>query len=420
MQNDLPPAYSHLSDKVGLKVKKSRLERLKFRRQLWLKVHLWLGLTAGAALVIIGLTGSIMVFWEELDEWLNQNVMRVEMPSTGSRAFRPMTEIEASVKAVLPPRAKSGVYNYPRHEQSVFIFWYSTPGKNTPDLATQNLFINPYTAQITGSRVFYSADSPLQHCFIGFIFKLHYALLLKDMGVVIVGILALLLLISILTGLIVWWPLTGKWAQAFTLKRHASVERFNFDLHKTSGVYTSLVLGAVLLSGVYLNLPNQFHWLVQQFSPKSRGPDSPSPQSTFIPNGIAIGLDKAMAIVDSAYPGGRWHTLKNPDDKQDVYSLTRIDVTELSPFWSERTVTLDQYSGNILEVRAPDTRRSAGEIFLDWQWPLHSGKAFGWSGRILVFLSGVACPVLFVTGMIRWLQKRRSKKLKISPSPSKS
>jgi len=46
------------------------------------------------------------------------------------------------------------------------------------------------------------------------------------------------------------------------------------------------------------------------------------------------------------------------------------------------------------------------------QWPLHSGQAFGMTGRILVFLTGLACPVLFVTGMMRWRQKRRAHKLK--------
>lgn len=46
---------------------------------------------------------------------------------------------------------------------------------------------------------------------------------------------------------------------------------------------------------------------------------------------------------------------------------------------------------------------------MQWQWFLHSGQAFGWTGRILVFLSGLACPVLFVTGVIRWLQKRRAR-----------
>jgi len=34
------------------------------------------------------------------------------------------------------------------------------------------------------------------------------------------------------------------------------------------------------------------------------------------------------------------------------------------------------------------------------------------TGRILVFLSGLACPVLFVTGVMRWRQKHRAHKLK--------
>jgi uncharacterized iron-regulated membrane protein len=39
-----------------------------------------------------------------------------------------------------------------------------------------------------------------------------------------------------------------------------------------------------------------------------------------------------------------------------------------------------------------------------------SGQEFGWTGRILVFLSGLACTVLLVTGVIRWLQKQKAKR----------
>lgn len=78
-----------------------------------------------------------------------------------------------------------------------------------------------------------------------------------------------------------------------------------------------------------------------------------------------------------------------------------------------RCVVIDQYSGAILDVDDPaDRSATAGEVFTHWQWPLHSGRAFGWTGRILVFLSGQACPLLFVTGVIRRLQKRRAKRHK--------
>ncbi|MDZ4151263.1 PepSY-associated TM helix domain-containing protein [Methylicorpusculum sp.] len=52
-------------------------------------------------------------------------------------------------------------------------------------------------------------------------------------------------------------------------------------------------------------------------------------------------------------------------------------------------------------------------MFTHWQWPLHSGQAFGMTGRLLVFSTGLACPVLFVTGVIRWLQKRRAARKKM-------
>jgi uncharacterized iron-regulated membrane protein len=56
-----------------------------------------------------------------------------------------------------------------------------------------------------------------------------------------------------------------------SIKRRASVERFNHDLHQASGFNTSPILFVVLLSGVYMNLPDQSMALVQQLSPGTRG-----------------------------------------------------------------------------------------------------------------------------------------------------
>lgn len=47
------------------------------------------------------------------------------------------------------------------------------------------------------------------------------------------------------------------------------------------------------------------------------------------------------------------------------------------------------------------------EVLARWQLPLRSGKVLDLSGHILVLLLGLALQVLFVTGAIHWLQKRR-------------
>ena len=83
-------------------------------------------------------------------------------------------------------------------------------------------------------------------------------------------------------------------------------------------------------------------------------------------------------------------------------------VKSIIRFVDRRCVVVDRYSGRVLQVTAPGVG-SGGNTFAAWQWSLHSGQAFGLPGRILVFLSGLPLPVPFVTGVLRWLQKRRAR-----------
>jgi uncharacterized iron-regulated membrane protein len=98
-----------------------------------------------------------------------------------------------------------------------------------------------------------------------------------------------------------------------------------------------------------------------------------------------------------------------------TYTVCKYGVEESGSLLHRRCVVMDRYSGVILDEDDPSTGTS-DEVFTHWQWPLHSSQAFGWTGRVLVFMSGLACPVLFVTGIIRWLQKRKAHKLKATKS----
>ncbi|QSA99067.1 PepSY domain-containing protein [Methylococcus sp. EFPC2] len=381
-----------------------RLVRLKARRKLWLEVHLWLGLIAGAVLVVIGLTGSVLVFWQEIDAWLNPDLMTVHVPEDQA-VYRPLDEIVAAAKSAMPPGAAPGFTYYPRSPEGVFAFFYQEPGVAQDTAGSLNVFVDPYTARVTGSRVFYDGRSYFGNCLMGFVFKLHYALLWKEHGVVLVGAIGVLLVVSVLSGLIVWWPLTGHWLKALTVKRRASAERLNFDLHKTFGFYSALVLLAVLVSGVYMNLPDQIVWLVERFSPVTL-PEKI--RSTVIPDRPTLGLDQAVAVAQSHYPGGKLSVLNLPTEPEGTYQVCSQAVEALRPYVLDtRCVYIDQYSAEVLKVSDP-ANGSGGDVFIQWQWPLHSGQAFGMPGRILVFLSGLACAVLYVTGVIRWLQKRRA------------
>lgn len=275
--------------------------KLKNRRKLWLEVHLWLGLILGLLLAIYGVTGSIPVFHEEIDEWLNSDLLTVTRPDNAA-TYRSVAEIIEAGRNAVPKQASLTFGLYPRNDEAVFRLSYSvTPDQGLTE--SRQVYVDPYTAQITGKRLMNDSNSWLPKTFIGFVFELHYALLLpEEISSVVVGVSGALLIISVLTGLILWWPLTGRRQQALTIKRKASAERFNFDLHKLSGFYTALILAPVLFSGVYMVLPENVVPVLELFSPVTYRywfRSTPNPGKS--PLSMAEAVDRANRL----YPKGR-------------------------------------------------------------------------------------------------------------------
>ena len=397
----MQPASPGLANAAGPAT--PRANRLRTWRSLWVQAHLYLGLFIGALLVVFGLTGSILVFWQEIDEWLNPALLTVLVPPgtpAGAAGYRPIEELLAAAVQAAPPGSRATQVYGPEHHEGVFAVYTEEPSK-----AWARVFVDPYRAQVTGVRP-YGVNQWVPSAFMDVVFSLHFALLTGDIGVTMVGIAALLLILSLITGVIVWWPRTGQWRQAFVIRRPIAPFRLLFDLHKTFALYTCVVVGAVLLSGISMNLNDPFIWMTQLFSPATLSLEQ-TPRSTPTVGAVSISVEQAVAIAATRYPEGRLSTVVMPDGETGVYVVGRREVVGLSAFWSERFVSVDQYTGAILNVRDPTTRRSAGETFLDWQWPLHSGKAFGLTGRLLVFIGGLACPVIYATGLLMWWRKRK-------------
>lgn len=387
------------------------------RRKVWLKAHLYLGFSAGALLVLIGLTGSLLVFHLEIDEWLNPDLIRVAAPPEGSAAYRPIDELTAAAMKAMPPGSRLTYGQYPRHDGVAYRWNVLVPpnsgAQTTMEFELHHVFVDPYRAEVTGSRLVRPAglSGALPRTFIGFVFALHFALLLPrfgdpPFGDTVVAILGLVLTVSLCSGLYLWWPKSGGWIAALTIKRGAHVRRFNFDLHRTAGVYFAIVLLAVFVSGVYLNLRAPFHEVVRVFSPTV---DRFAIRSEAAQGRPPITLGQAIAAVLRHYPEGRMEWLYPAKKPTDPYTICQRDVPNVSLVLSRRCVVVDQYSGKILHVQTPE-RGSAGDYFIQWQWPAHSGQVFGMTGRWIVFASGLICPLLFGTGWYLWWRKQRHRR----------
>jgi len=380
---------------------------LKSRRKLWLKVHLCLGLVVGAVFVLIGLTGSLLAFESSLDERLNSTLMTVSSDRK-SKDYLPLDVLVASGLSALPANGNALSLAFPRHSGLAFELWFEQPSPNSDHSESHQIFINPYTGEVSGQRLKVDFARGWRGPLMDVVLRLHYSLAIGPTGMTIMGFIGLVLVFSLLTGLILWWPGPGKLKKALTIKNNASAERFNFDLHKTFGFYSSVVLLFLALSGVYMIFPEYGRGLVGFFSPVTE--PYPICQS-IVPKGDKkrISLAEVTAIADARFPDGDYRWIGFPANERGVYVVGKREADEVNRKSPYRRLWIDQYSGAIIHERTGNSR-SAGDIFVEWLYPLHSGEAFGFTGQLIILISGLIPLVLYVTGVIRWLHKQKAER----------
>lgn len=376
----------------------------QFARRAFLQLHRTIGLFVGAVFVLIGLSGSILAFREDVDEWLNASTMRVETPSQATP--RPLDEIFAAALAQMPPEGKVERLTAPRHAGAAASIAYLV---ETDDLDSYfyEMFVDPYTAKVTGQRVSLHGDSVLSQPLVQIVAAFHWTLLLGVDNAYIIGAVGILAFVSILVGLYLWWPLHGDWRSGLTIKRAASRERIVYDLHKSVGAYFAVLLSVMLITGVAMIFKPATRSVVSLLSPVRPDPDFG--RSTPIPGRSPIGLGEAVARANEVFPQGRLHWILMPSSANGVYVVGKQADDEPNRTKTYRNVGVDRYNGEVLHVQDRRTF-TAGETFVEWLFPLHSGEAFGKAGRLLVLLIGAAPALLYVTGFLRWLQKRRARR----------
>ncbi|ATG91850.1 PepSY-associated TM helix domain-containing protein [Methylomonas koyamae] len=365
-------------------------------RQLWLAVHLYLGLGLGLVIAVVGLTGSLLVFYLDLDEWLNPQLI-IAQPGAQRQSYEALYQ---ALRQAEPDRQRGWRLEIPEDPRRAVTARYYKPEETVHHgFAPLLVSLDPYTGKVLANR-FWGEFA------MTWLYDLHYKLLLDDPGKILMAIVGGILLISLISGLYLWWPPLSKLKTALTVKANASKERLNYDLHKLAGFYTFIVMLIVALTGVALEIPQYVNPLFGYFSPLQA---MPKPQSSpSAPGQQRISLDQAVAAGQSVFPDARLCWIETPHDAGGSFRINLRQDGEPSQRFPKTNVWVDQYSGRILAVSDP-ADLGGSDTLINWLHPLHTGEAFGLTGQWLVLISGLACPLLFVTGAIRWQQKRRAR-----------
>lgn len=338
-----------------------------------------------------GLTGSLLVFYQEIDEYLNPALLTVDPGSDDM----PLSEIIAAAQRVVPAEAKLARLYLPRHLQAAMKVRFSLPGASKDVLL--DVMVNPFTSEVLGQREWGGY-------LMSFLYKLHYTLTLGDAGKTIMGVMGMLLMTSLLSGIYLWWPKLSRLFQALTFKRSANRLRFIYDLHKTIGIYASIVLAAVTFSGVYMIFPQYVKPLVGIASPLT---EIVPAQSSAGVGAVEkkLDIDEISKIANDLFPQAELQRIRFPVSVDGVYRVIMRQPGETRKTSGSTRLWINPYGGKVLAIQKPRTM-SGGDTFINWMFPLHNGEVFGLPGRIIVFVAGLTLMTLYITGLMIWWRKR--------------
>jgi uncharacterized iron-regulated membrane protein len=135
------------------------------------------------------------------------------------------------------------------------------------------------------------------------------------------GVGALLLIVLASTGLVVWCPGVKHWRSALRFESRARWRRKNYDLHRLTGFFASLLLMFVALTGAYFAFPKTYEAIVAWAAQK---PSVLLAPRTPIRAPGRISLDTIYATAVQALPVGETTLFTFPQQKDAPYSLRRM------------------------------------------------------------------------------------------------
>ncbi len=349
------------------------------RRSL-LALHQWVGLAAGLFLIVISVSGSALVFENEIDRALNPSTSFV---TPGAQPL-PIETLIARVQAAFPKDQVAGARIADRRNQA---YEFSLRSR-------QGVMVDPYTGNILGLRNHETSVARWIHL-------LHTRLVADKIGEAMVGWFSVAMLGLAITGLVLWWP-----RKILKVGPASSWKRTNFDLHNVLGLYSSLVMLFITLSGVLIAFEKVTDPLVRRLNPAS--PDAPAPQSTPVASGKRISLDEAIAIAEQALPGAFASNVGIPGGPKAVFRILKKFPEDRTPAGRSR-VYVDQFSGKVLLVE--NTRTAPlGTRILNLKRSAHTGDIFGAPTQALYFIVSLGIALQAITGASIWFNGRKKTK----------
>lgn len=361
-------------------------------------IHLWLGIGSGIIIFIICLTGTIMVFEEEIDGLFSKGMVvqpQSDIISLEQLKSKVAQEYKGTVTGITLPVSIDEPYLF-------------TVKKNPKERRGEKLLVNPYTGDIqpqtkSGWNDFYM-----------FNFKLHRWLLFDpEVGRPIVGVATIIFVILSVTGLVLWFPKKLKWKwknfkKGFAIKTTANWKRINHDLHSTLGFYALIFILIMGLTGLCWSFEGYRDALGTVIGTPIFNREKEAIHVQDDNKKTTIDYDQAIQIAQKHlnYKGKVYISYSTKDR---YYSIRKYHSESWFPDARDE-LTIDQY-GSVVSLKKFGDKAFNEKIAAQIK-PLHTGTFMGGFSKFIYFLAALIGTSLPITGVIIWVNKLKKKRKK--------
>jgi len=397
-------------------------------------LHRWAGLLIAGFLFISGVTGAVISWDHELDELLNPHLTDAAGVGPALPALQLAQAVEARHPQMqvlsLPMAAEPG------HSLAFYVEPRVNPVTGALYPAPYNqVFVDPVTGAELGARKWGAAWPITRETFVSFLYQLHYTLHIPQMwgieqwGLWLMGGIAMIWTVDSFVGFYLtlpvrrrvvvagpqarsWWQ---RWRPAWLIRIGAGGTKLNFDLHRAFSLWTWLLLFTIAFTAFSLNLYREVFFPVMSLVSNV----TPSPFDVRTPTEPTKPLQPVLAYADvliKAEPEAARRGWREPvgnmsySPEYGIYSVAFFAPQDEQGAGGvgHRQLYYDGRSGALLGERQP-WKGSAADIFVQAQFPLHSGRILGLPGRVLISLMGLVVASLSVTGVLIWWRKRSAR-----------
>ena len=362
---------------------------MPLRNELILKLHLVLGLLCTLFLVVMGATGSFLAYEYSFDRLLNPQLFHV-LPQAQRQSLAKLIEIvhQANPNAKIVLIDLAGVAgNRPDVSYQVQVM---RRGSSTPT----NVFIDPYTGHLLGERngIGFAAE----------VHEFHFNLGLGEAGRLTASVFSGGMTLLAVTGLVLWWP-----RKLLRIRRNSSAGRANFELHNAIGFYSSIFIVLFGVTGIGIYGADVFAPALDRLAHQASRQHEPTVFSQPAVVGTpALSPDRAAVIAATTIPGARVSQVVLPKGPQGGYRV-RLKFPEDRQTPGRSSVHIDQYTGNVMWSQSTREAAIGTRYIRFWNREIHSGTAFGPAFQVAAAATGLAIPLLAITGPLIWWRRYR-------------